>query len=109
MNTRDAAAFFHDGKAAFHLMGTWVLTAGRLYAADKKGLPEAKLGWFFFPEVQDGKEVDYSGWICVAMDQLLGRKTGRTFNGEAAAVAAGTQSPEKATQAIESFWSQNRI
>jgi hypothetical protein len=21
-----------------------------LYAADKKGLPEAKLGWFFFPE-----------------------------------------------------------
>jgi raffinose/stachyose/melibiose transport system substrate-binding protein len=55
MNTGDAAAFFHDGKAAFHLMGTWVLTAGRLYAADKKGLPEAKLGWFFFPEVQGGK------------------------------------------------------
>ena len=52
MKTRDATAFFHDGKAAFHLMGTWVLTAGRLYAADKKGLPEANLGWFFFPEVQ---------------------------------------------------------
>ena len=175
MNTRDAAAFFHDGKAAFHLMGTWVLTAGRLYAADKNGLPEAKLGWFFFPEVQGGKgkandifgsvygwlvskdapketldflkvwlgketqtklaaqglsipmvkgtaeaiqspfykalavEVDNSGWICVAMDQLLGRETGRTFNGEAAAVAAGAQSPEQATQLIENSWSKNRI
>jgi hypothetical protein len=30
------------------------------------------------------------------MDQLLGR-AGRTFNGEAAAVAAGAQSPEQAT------------
>ena len=175
MNTGDAAAFFHDGKAAFHLMGTWLLTAGRLYAADKNGLPEAKLGWFFFPEVQGGKgkandifgsvygwlvskdapketldfmkvwlgketqtklaaeglsipmvkgtaeaiqnpfykalavEVDYSGWICVAMDQLLGRETGRTFNGEAAAVAAGAQSPEQATQLIENSWSKNRI
>jgi hypothetical protein len=39
MNTRDAAAFFHDGKAAFHLQaGAWVLTAGRLYVADKKGV-----------------------------------------------------------------------
>jgi raffinose/stachyose/melibiose transport system substrate-binding protein len=55
MNTRDAAAFFHDGKAAFYLMATWVLTAGRLYAANKKGLPEAKLVRFFFPEVQGGK------------------------------------------------------
>src|ERR1700757_2025931 len=56
MNTRDAAAFFHDGKAAFHLQaGAWVLTLGRLYAADKRGLPEAKLGWFFFPEVSGGK------------------------------------------------------
>jgi hypothetical protein len=56
VSTRDAAAFFHDGKAAFHLQaGALVLTAGRLYAADKKGLPEAKLGWFFFPEVQGGK------------------------------------------------------
>jgi len=33
--------------------------------------------------------VNHSGWICVAMDQLLGRETGRTFNNEAAAVAAG--------------------
>ena len=32
-----------------------VLTAGRLYAADERGLPEAKLGWFFFPEVRGGK------------------------------------------------------
>jgi raffinose/stachyose/melibiose transport system substrate-binding protein len=176
MNTRDAAAFFHDGKAAFHLqVGAWVLTAGRLYAADKKGLPEAKLGWFFFPEIHGGKgkandifgsvygwlvskdapketvdfmkvwlgketqtklaaeglsipmvkgtaaaiqspfykalavEVDHSDWICVAMDQLLGRETGRIFNDEAAAVAAGAQSPEQATQVIEHSWSKSRI
>jgi len=176
MNTRDAAAFFHDGKAAFHLQaGAWVLTAGRLYAADKKGLPEAKLGWFFFPEVQGGKgkandifgsvygwlvskaapketfdfmkvwlgketqtklaaeglsipmvkgtsdsiqnpfykalalEVDHSDWICVAMDQLLGRETGRIFNDEAAAVAADAQSPEQATQLIEHSWSKVRF
>ena len=175
MNTCDAMAFFHDGKAAFHLMGTWVLTSGRRYAADKKGLPEAKLGWFFFPEVQGGKgkandifgsvygwlvskdapketldfmkvwlgketqtklaaeglsipmvkgtaeaiqnpfykalavEVNHSGWICVAMDQLLGRETGRIFNDEAAAVAAGGHSPDQATQEIENSWSENRI
>ena len=46
--------------------------------------------------------VNHSGWICVAMDQLLGRETGRTFNNEAAAVAAGAQSPEKATEKMPS-------
>ncbi len=55
-NTRDAVVFFHDGKAAFHLQaGVWVLEVGRLYASDKEGLADAKLGWFFFPEVQGGK------------------------------------------------------
>jgi raffinose/stachyose/melibiose transport system substrate-binding protein len=50
MKTRDAAAFFHDGKAAFHLQaGAWVLTAGRLYAADKKGLPEVQARLAFLP------------------------------------------------------------
>ena len=43
------------------------------------------------------------------MDQLLGRETGRVFNDEALAVVAGTKSPEQAAQAIENFWSQNRI
>jgi hypothetical protein len=54
-------------------------------------------------------EVDHSDWICVAMDQLLGRETGRIFNDEAAAVAAGAQSPEQATQVIEHSWSRHRI
>ena len=49
--TSEAVGFFHDGKAAFHLQaGIWVLGVGRMYAADKQGLPDAKLGWFFFPE-----------------------------------------------------------
>ena len=26
-----------------------------MFAADKQGLPDAKLGWLFFPEVQGGK------------------------------------------------------
>ncbi|MBV9998952.1 MAG: extracellular solute-binding protein [Verrucomicrobia bacterium] len=55
-NTYDeAAGTFHDGKAAFHLMGVWDLTQGRAASADKKGLPNEKLGWFFFPEVKGGK------------------------------------------------------
>jgi raffinose/stachyose/melibiose transport system substrate-binding protein len=52
----EAASLFHNGKAAFHLQaGVWVLTAGRMFAADQQGLPDAKLGWLFFPEVQGGK------------------------------------------------------
>jgi raffinose/stachyose/melibiose transport system substrate-binding protein len=51
----EAAGTFHDGKAAFHLMGTWDLVDGRANAADKKGLPNEKMGWFFFPEVKGGK------------------------------------------------------
>jgi raffinose/stachyose/melibiose transport system substrate-binding protein len=53
---QNVSGFFHDGKAAFHLQaGVWVLGKGGTYAADKEGLPNAKLGWFFFPEVQGGK------------------------------------------------------
>jgi raffinose/stachyose/melibiose transport system substrate-binding protein len=174
--TGESVGFFHDCKAAFHLQaGAWVLGIGRTYAPNKQGLPDAKLGWFFFPEVQGGKgkandifgsvygwliskdapketlefiklllgkdfqtklaaeglsmpmvkgtaeaiqnpfykalalEVNHSDWVCLAMDQLLGRETGRVFNDEALAVAAGTKSPEQAAQAIEDFWSQNRI
>ena len=51
----EASGTFHDGQAAFHLMGTWDLVEGRASSADKKGLPNEKLGWFFFPEVKDGK------------------------------------------------------
>jgi raffinose/stachyose/melibiose transport system substrate-binding protein len=51
-------------------------------------------------------EVNHSDWICNAMDQLLGRDTGRVFNDEAAAVAIGAQSAEQATKVIESSWSK---
>jgi hypothetical protein len=54
-------------------------------------------------------EVNHSSWIGLAMDQLLGRETGRVFNDEALAVAAGAKSPEQAAQTIENSWSQNRI
>jgi raffinose/stachyose/melibiose transport system substrate-binding protein len=50
----EAAGTFHDGKTAFHLMGIWDLTWGRSNATDQKGLPDEKLGWFFFPEVKGG-------------------------------------------------------
>ena len=36
-------------------MGSWDLETGRRNAADKKGLPDEKLGWVFFPEVKGGK------------------------------------------------------
>ena len=65
----DAAGYFHDGKAAFHLMGTWDLKEGRMQAADQKGLPDEKLGWIFFPEVAGGKGkandifASVNGWL----------------------------------------------
>jgi raffinose/stachyose/melibiose transport system substrate-binding protein len=46
-------------------------------------------------------EVDHSGWICAAMDQLLGHDTDRVFDDEAAAVVAGAKSPNDAMKAIE--------
>jgi raffinose/stachyose/melibiose transport system substrate-binding protein len=69
----EAAGTFHDGKTAFHLMGIWDLTWGRSNATDQKGLPDEKLGWFFFPEVKDGKGhandifASVNGWL-VAKD-----------------------------------------
>jgi raffinose/stachyose/melibiose transport system substrate-binding protein len=170
----DAAGLFQDGKAVFHLMGTWDKTQGRTDAADQKGLSDAQLGWFLFPEVTGGKGkatdifasvngwlvtkeapketvdfmkvwlgkevqtklaaaglfipmvkgtadaiqdphlkaiaavVENSGWIGIAMDQLLGPDTGRVFNDETMAVAAGKDSPEAATKAIEQSFASNR-
>ncbi len=69
----ESAGTFHDGKTAFHLMGTWDITEGRADSADQKGLPDEKLGWFFFPEVKDGKGhandifASVDGWL-VAKD-----------------------------------------
>ncbi len=69
----EAAGTFHDGKTAFHLMGVWDLTEGRSDSADGKGLPDEKIGWFFFPEVQGGKGhandifASVDGWL-VAKD-----------------------------------------
>src|SRR4029077_5572822 len=65
----EAAGTFHDGKTAFHLMGSWDLVTGRQNAADKKGLPNEKLGWIFFPEVKGGKGkandlfASLNGWL----------------------------------------------
>ena len=69
----ESAGTFHDGKTAFHLMGTWDITEGRMDAADQKGLPDEKLGWIFFPEVKGGKGhandlfASLDGWL-VAKD-----------------------------------------
>ena len=65
----EAAGTFHDGKAAFHLMGTWDLTEGRANAADKQGLPNEKLGFIFFPAVKGGRGkatdlfANLNGWL----------------------------------------------
>jgi raffinose/stachyose/melibiose transport system substrate-binding protein len=69
----ESAGTFHDGKTAFHLMGTWDITEGRADSSDQKGLPDEKLGWIFFPEVKDGKGhandifASVDGWL-VAKD-----------------------------------------
>lgn len=65
----EAAGTFHDGKTAFHLMGTWDLTEGRANATDKQGLPNEKLGFIFFPAVKGGKGkatdlfANLNGWL----------------------------------------------
>jgi raffinose/stachyose/melibiose transport system substrate-binding protein len=171
----DAAGYFHDGKAAFHLMGSWDLIEGRRSSATGKGLSNEQLGWFFFPVIKDGKgkandifasvngwlvtkdapketvdffkvwlgkdtqtklaaaglfipmvkgtaeaiqdpflhalaeETEKTDWIAIAMDQLLGPDTGRVFNDEAAAVAAGSTTPDQAVKAIQDSWSENKM
>jgi raffinose/stachyose/melibiose transport system substrate-binding protein len=54
------------------------------------------------------QEVNKTGWIQIPMDQLLGPDTGRLFNDEAAAVAAKSESPEKAAKAIQDSFAKNR-
>jgi hypothetical protein len=58
---------------------------------------------------QLAREVKDSGWIGIAMDQLLGPDTGRVFNDEATAVAAKSESPEKAAKAIQDSFAKNRM
>src|SRR6201996_4837074 len=65
----ESAGTFHDGKAAFHLMGTWDITEGRSDAADQKGLSDDQLGWFFFPEVKGGK--GHANDIFASLDGML--------------------------------------
>jgi raffinose/stachyose/melibiose transport system substrate-binding protein len=62
----------------FHLQaGAWVAGLGRTYASNKQGLPDAKLGWFFFPEVRDGKSKandifgSVYGWLMIAPKETL--------------------------------------
>jgi raffinose/stachyose/melibiose transport system substrate-binding protein len=51
----DVAGYFHDGKAAFHLMGTWDLTEGRTQSASKKASLTINLAGFSFPKLKMGK------------------------------------------------------
>ena len=46
---------FGDGKGAMDLQGNFMLNSMRANAADKKGLPPQKLGWFAFPVTAGGK------------------------------------------------------
>lgn len=50
-----SAGQFGDGKGAMVLQGNFVLNSMRTNSADKKGLPEEKLGWFPFPVTSGGK------------------------------------------------------
>jgi raffinose/stachyose/melibiose transport system substrate-binding protein len=46
---------FGDGRGAMTLMGNWVVPQQRTYAANRKGLAEAELGWLAFPAVPGGR------------------------------------------------------
>jgi hypothetical protein len=64
------------------------------------------LSYPVYPFYKIALEVDYSDWIFMAMDQLLGRETGSIFNDEAAAVAPV---PVQAVKDIENSRSENRL
>ena len=46
---------FGDGKGAMVLQGNFMLNSMRANSADKKGVPDDKLGWFPFPITAGGK------------------------------------------------------
>jgi len=46
---------FGDGKGAMVLQGNFMLNSMRANSADKKGVPDEKLGWFAFPTTAGGK------------------------------------------------------
>jgi raffinose/stachyose/melibiose transport system substrate-binding protein len=46
---------FGDGRGAMVLQGNFVLNSMRANSADKKGIPDDRLGWFPFPMTPDGK------------------------------------------------------
>ncbi len=50
-----SAGQFGDGKGAMMLMLNGLLNSMRANSADKRGIPEDKLGWFPFPAVPGGK------------------------------------------------------
>jgi raffinose/stachyose/melibiose transport system substrate-binding protein len=52
---QQALGFFADGKAAMNLAISHHSTTQRGLAADKKGIPEEKLGWIDFPMPAGGK------------------------------------------------------
>jgi raffinose/stachyose/melibiose transport system substrate-binding protein len=52
---QQALGFFADGKAAMNLAISHHSTTQRGLAADKKGIPDEKLGWFDFPMPAGGK------------------------------------------------------
>jgi raffinose/stachyose/melibiose transport system substrate-binding protein len=46
---------FGDGKGAMDLQGNFMLNSMRANSANKKGIPDDKLGWFPFPTTPGGK------------------------------------------------------
>jgi len=55
------------------------------------------------------QEVDNTGWIQIAMDQLLGPDAGRVFNDKATAIASKAAIPEKAAKAIQDSFTKTRM
>jgi raffinose/stachyose/melibiose transport system substrate-binding protein len=82
------------------------LAAAGLFIPMVKGTADAIQDPFLHAIAQETEKTD---WIAIAMDQLLGPDTGRVFNDEAAAVAAGSTTPDQAVKAIQDSWSQNKM
>ncbi len=51
----DASALFGNGGAATHFQGNWDYARQRSNSIDGNGIPDEQLGWFAFPQVDEGR------------------------------------------------------
>jgi raffinose/stachyose/melibiose transport system substrate-binding protein len=88
---------FGDGRGAMTLMGNWVVPQQSIYAANRKGLAEAEMGWFAFPTIPGGRGDPREtlggvhGWLLTAGSPPLAVELLKVVSGQALQGALGAE------------------